>query len=552
MSLPSPPHDDEEGRWRAERFATSSLVSDLRFALLDDELCDVTLRGSDGETVPAIRSILAARSPVFRRMLYGPFREGKRGDGGHVVDLGFDSNVVRLVVEFCCTADVESTARRLPPRCRTEGGGGGGTEWSGVCGAGGGGACRDMGRQSLSSSTSRGEFGGNANKCCNVEAESILRDLVGLVVAGNFYSIPGLDSCVLRIIFDSVRRWKPLACVVFDESVRRGQAAASVGLIALSVIRRVPELVLLTYPEGRGGCGTLGPDAVAAIVDDVKVQCDEAAMFRFLKKWAEWKAEGDGEKDGMGGDGLANVSSPLAPCSRKRRREESDDNNDSGPHNKTNICAAADSDLDRISTARQIACGLNLSKIAPRVLADLVSPSGLVSQDRLLEAYRAQALCAAEGADISCHFSQFRSKRTRIALVLGAGSEGVNGAYAQDNPHQFSKAGRWRGADVTYLLSKLGSRWYIWIPSHSICFYCCLRWDRGMPPVWKTSGGPETPGDGTGGEGGRGGGGVGVGIGEKDSDDCGGDGEEDIDGDDSVGDCLHMGIEPAPTLVWCR
>uniref|UniRef100_A0A7S4MAF7 Uncharacterized protein n=1 Tax=Odontella aurita TaxID=265563 RepID=A0A7S4MAF7_9STRA len=109
-----------------------------------------------------------------------------------------------------------------------------------------------------------------------------------------------------------------------------------------------------------------------------------------------------------------------------------------------------------------------------------------------------------------------RSKRKRMVIVLGAGVGQVNGVYTQDSPHRYSKPGTWRENDVMFLLSKIGRRWYIWIQSRSICFYCCIKSDGSMSPMWKST--TES--------------------------------EHYDDDDDSVGDCQHMGAEPAPAFVW--
>jgi hypothetical protein len=44
----------------------------------DEELSDVKFEGTDGGIVPANSGILAARSPVFRSLLFGNFSEAKK------------------------------------------------------------------------------------------------------------------------------------------------------------------------------------------------------------------------------------------------------------------------------------------------------------------------------------------------------------------------------------------------------------------------------------------------------------------------------------------
>ena len=69
-----------------------------------DRFCDITLVGPDEGRVPAIRSILAMRSPVLDRMLLGSFQEAQSDE----VRLDFPSDVLRSVVEWCMSDTVDS------------------------------------------------------------------------------------------------------------------------------------------------------------------------------------------------------------------------------------------------------------------------------------------------------------------------------------------------------------------------------------------------------------------------------------------------------------
>ena len=75
-----------------------SLSAALRTLFKDEELSDVKFEGTDGVQVFANRGILAARSPVFRSMLFGNFAEAKIDC---VVKIGYNSRVMKSVVEFC-------------------------------------------------------------------------------------------------------------------------------------------------------------------------------------------------------------------------------------------------------------------------------------------------------------------------------------------------------------------------------------------------------------------------------------------------------------------
>ncbi|CAB9529584.1 expressed unknown protein [Seminavis robusta] len=76
-----------------------SLKEMLASFLTDEALNDVSLKGSDGEVVSANRFILSARSPVFRGMFLGKFREAS----SPVVQLDFQGNILMAVVEYILT-----------------------------------------------------------------------------------------------------------------------------------------------------------------------------------------------------------------------------------------------------------------------------------------------------------------------------------------------------------------------------------------------------------------------------------------------------------------
>ena len=78
-----------------------ALQEAVRKIFTDDELSDLQLRGKDGSLVNAQRSMLAARSDVFRRMLYGSFAETSQA----IVDVGYDGLVLEAVVEFVYSDD---------------------------------------------------------------------------------------------------------------------------------------------------------------------------------------------------------------------------------------------------------------------------------------------------------------------------------------------------------------------------------------------------------------------------------------------------------------
>ena len=78
------------------------LTNDLLSSLDDPDLCDVTLVGSDGGRVPAVRAYLSARSDVLKRLLVGRFKEASEEE----VRMDYPSAVIKAMVHFCCTDEV--------------------------------------------------------------------------------------------------------------------------------------------------------------------------------------------------------------------------------------------------------------------------------------------------------------------------------------------------------------------------------------------------------------------------------------------------------------
>ena len=78
------------------------LTADLLSTLEDPDLCDVTLIGSDGGRVPAIRLYLSARSDVLKQLLVGQFREANEEE----VHMDYPSPVLKALVHYCCTDEV--------------------------------------------------------------------------------------------------------------------------------------------------------------------------------------------------------------------------------------------------------------------------------------------------------------------------------------------------------------------------------------------------------------------------------------------------------------
>ena len=80
-----------------------SLEGALERLLTDSRIADVELEGCDGVRIPGCRGLLAARSIVLERMLWGHFTESNDS----VVKIGYPGEVLKKVVRYCYTNQID-------------------------------------------------------------------------------------------------------------------------------------------------------------------------------------------------------------------------------------------------------------------------------------------------------------------------------------------------------------------------------------------------------------------------------------------------------------
>lgn len=214
---------------QSESPTSGDLASDVQSILFDEDISDVTLIGSDGDSVPAIKAILAARSKVFRRMFYGDFTEKSSQE----VRLDYTGAVLRAVVEFCFT-DVVNVA----------------------------------------------SFEG-------LDTEGLVRSLVRVTGAAHYLDIALLEKDVLKTLGKMISELPPMACVVYDEASGIGNPVDSLSQMAAEKIRTRPKSSLLPEGSNCGGVQSLNESLLEKIVFDENSMASELVKFRCLQKWAE-------------------------------------------------------------------------------------------------------------------------------------------------------------------------------------------------------------------------------------------------------------------------
>jgi hypothetical protein len=151
--------------------------------LMDEELSDLLLVGTDGVAVRSNRCMLASRSKVFRRMLYGDFSEASSTS----ISLDYKGEVVQAVVEYIYTDKCEIFNE------------------------------------------------------CNVE---LARTVVCLAEAANFFDLPKLSQKAKDLARSMIREQPSLACVILGEYSGVGGVISEIEEYARQAIRSNPSALL--------------------------------------------------------------------------------------------------------------------------------------------------------------------------------------------------------------------------------------------------------------------------------------------------------------------
>jgi hypothetical protein len=217
---------------------SSQLVRDLLRSLRDHvetgSLTDVHLVSPGGRKVPANRFVLAARSPVFAKMLYGGFREASSDR----VELDYDARLLEVIVHYCNTETVPISS----------------------------------------------VLHGSSNIDDVDEAQ--MRFLVDLARAADYFQLLGLQVFVTRRIRYFMTRNLSLAIAVFDQA----DASSELYGAALQVLETRPYAV---FGEALGSRGTaigiecLSQGKIVSFFKSSSIAAGELFLFHLLQQWHE-------------------------------------------------------------------------------------------------------------------------------------------------------------------------------------------------------------------------------------------------------------------------
>ncbi|EJK62682.1 hypothetical protein THAOC_16695, partial [Thalassiosira oceanica] len=209
--------DDESDVSATDNMKPTTLAFDINELLNDEEVADINLIPENNaddtqiRSVPAIKAILAARSKVFKRMLYGEFRETSQSnndEGITTIRLDYSGRVLQLLVEFCFTDKLSSL------------------------------------------------HNSSEGRTASLTLEGKCRLLTNLSGAAHYFDIPKLELDIQDLLKNYMNEYPSLACAILDQSSQM-LSGENLGFIAMDKIRARPKSALLqakitTAPPG--GC----------------------------------------------------------------------------------------------------------------------------------------------------------------------------------------------------------------------------------------------------------------------------------------------------------
>jgi hypothetical protein len=373
-----------------------ALSQALNALLLDEELSDVTIVSSlDNTRLMGNRCILASRSQVFKRMLFGNFAEATDEE----IAIQYTGPVLQMILEYCYTDHIASLAESVKSTIT---------------------------RSQLETQMVEMEISEEERKSRTVQEEredkEFCRNLSNLAMAADFLQLPRLGKMVMDALEEIVNGTPRLACVVFDETVvcveNVIEGSSNIGhkvcQHALRAIRSNPiqslwghtpaateesappdallDVAILDVTSSHiftaePGILELGTTSLQTVIQDQFMRTTEINLFCALVTWVKFSHDATGDE------------------------EEDTSTTDS-------VNATARAAAEKVSFAKELTKCMRLDRIKPSHLHGLISQSGLVDLEQLTEAYKSQALlaerrqvyhpmCRVPVWDDGCHGSHF-------------------------------------------------------------------------------------------------------------------------------------------------
>lgn len=217
--------------------ASNSAASSLCSIFGDEEVSDLILQGNDGGNVVAVKAILASRSPMFRRLLFGEHRPRfvpKEPDEKQILTFDdWDCLVLHLVVEYCYT-DSCSVMKVQP-------------------------------------------------------TEDIARMMAILRIASKVFKLPGLLDKVKQWVFMQISRNPGIACAMIDEGLKNDD----VDEVALQTLQLKTRASLLP-DSGTVGTGVLAlsKSGLLFMLRNLESTASHYLLYEAIERWVDFSSVG--------------------------------------------------------------------------------------------------------------------------------------------------------------------------------------------------------------------------------------------------------------------
>ncbi|EJK72623.1 hypothetical protein THAOC_05829 [Thalassiosira oceanica] len=438
--------DDESDVSATDNMKPTTLAFDINELLNDEEVADINLIPENNaddtqiRSVPAIKAILAARSKVFKRMLYGEFRETSQSnndEGITTIRLDYSGRVFQHSTVQYSTVQYSTALHSTPP-----------VQFA----------------TNTFLALIQGLHNSSEGRTASLTLEGKCRLLTNLSGAAHYFDIPKLELDIQDLLKNYMNEYPSLACAILDQSSQM-LSGENLGFIAMDKIRARPKSALLqakitTAPPGgcvspvsfhpstavsthsptacgvRGGITALRASLLEHVIFDDQSNSTELTKFQCLKFWV------DGCKHEVT---LEDIQFP-------RKRLDTDDIEASRTPHFSSRKDLSSGSLTSVSSSEAPSPPPRVTGPSSPKQKEEDSSSADVQRERrimvylsthdLYQAYRLQALNA---------------ERTKSKVfVEGAGLGEVNGTYVQRGSHEgtpmFRKEGVWRDKEETFCI----------------------------------------------------------------------------------------------------
>ena len=302
----------------------------------------------------AHKGMLAARSPVFRRLLFDHKQQQQRAaeasshanveekkehddddndasDKQSVLTVNYSSQVMRAVVEYIYSDDA---------------------------------------------TVFHGSNGGDA-------MIAIVPTLVGLVDAATFYQLPNLRSKAEAYVGTMLSRNPLIAIPIMVACQSHGKAVSGMHNLCHKMIRSSPRIFLQgKSTDDKCHLSLLSVTQIEDLLKDGLFEGDELTLFFILKAWTV----------------IDNIETGM------ERKSKLPEDLSTKPMGRSTSSRSRSS---KIESARQLSKYIQLEKVDPVELTEFVGNSGLVPMGQLCRAYETQALMARRKRDIKYNSPRF-------------------------------------------------------------------------------------------------------------------------------------------------